>query len=228
VTLCTADFELGTNGSAIIAADPGSATAWDSVLQAGGDTATYDNTHTYGRMAAKFDNTPAPNSTNTVTWTAAIGTLTNWYGRVYLWTASFPTSTYRIAHDSGGNFPVYVNSDGTLAAFDLGGATSGIVPIALNRWVRIEWHWINSATVGQTEVKLFNTADSLAQDDFIQSAANRNTAASTTSLEFGLANGGNSAGPIWLDNIIAGATSYPGPAVVPTYQPPHVGHAAVA
>jgi len=217
VTLCTADFERGVSGSNILTSDPGSATPWDSTTHAGGDVITYDNAHVYGTLAAKVDSTTSGGaSANTLHWSTGIGTLTNWYGRVYLYATTNPGGTYRVVSDPNGNFPLYINAGGTVSMADQGGfAITTTTSIALNQWVRIEWHWINSATVGQVEVKLFNNPDSPTSTETLASAANRNTSVSTTDLDFGLTNGGGSPGPIWLDNIVAGATSYPGPATQP-------------
>lgn len=208
----TANFELGSDGSSILAADPGSATAWDSV-QTNGNSLTYSNTHAYGSLSAKFDNTVSPGASNQLTWSTGIGALTDWYGRVYLYATANPAGgSYRLIVDGNNNFPLFVNASGTVSMLDQGGfaVTTGTA-ISLNQWVRLEWHWINSATVGQVELKLFNSPDSTSPTDTQTSGANRNTSASTTQLSFGLSSGGGDAGPIWLDNIVAGATSYPGP-----------------
>jgi hypothetical protein len=79
--------------------------------------------------------------------------------------------------------------------------------------VRIEWHLIHSVTVGQIEIKLFNNPDSATPTETKTGTANHNNAASTTTMKFGSI-GGASTGTYWLDNIVAGAASYPGPASV--------------
>lgn len=220
MTQTTANFELGTNGVGVTAGDPGSATAWDSMDLVGGNTITYDNTHFYGTLAAKVDNTASNNSTAAMQWAAALGTLTDWYGRIYLYATSVPSSQFRLLTDSNGNIPLFINSSGQIAMLDQGGfAVTTTTPIATNQWVRIEWHWLNSATVGQVEVKLFNNPDSATATETQTSAANRNTSVSTTFLSFGLNDGAATPGPIWLDNIVAGATSYPGPVTVPVTTP---------
>ena len=45
--------------------------------------------------------------------------------------------------------------------------------------------------------------------------AARNTGASLNDIKFGDAGGSSTSSTVWLDNIVAGATSYPGPAAVP-------------
>ncbi len=217
----TANFELGVQGSAVLVADPGSATAWDIRDNPGGNAITYDNAHAYGLLAAKVDNTANAASQNQLIWTTGIGTLTDWYGRLYLYATTFPTTgSYRLVQDSNNNFPVFINATGEVQQYDQGGfvhQTTAV--IGLNQWVRIEWHWLNSATVGQVEVKLFNSPDSATPTETKTSAANRNTSVSTTEIRFGLGGGTTEAGPVWLDNLVAGATSYPGPVVVPSTAP---------
>lgn len=213
----TANFELGVNGNDILVADAGSATAWDSRQNndGGGNTLKYDNVHVYGSLAAKFDNSGAPSSACVMGWSTGIGTLTDHYGRVYLYATANPVGgSWRIGRDGNNNFPIFINANGTVTMNDQGGvAVTTTAAIGLNQWVRIEYHWINSLTVGQVELKLFNSPDSSTPTETQTSAANRNTSASTTSLEFGLGGGQTTAGAIWLDNIVAGATSYPGPFV---------------
>lgn len=216
MTVCTATFDAGSNGATVSAGDAGAATAWDSVGSFGGNTLTYSNAHSYGRLAAKFDNTAAPASQNSLIWSTALGTVTEHYGRVYLYATYIPTGSYRVVQDGNGQFMVFINSSGLVWSIDQGGtAVATTVPIALNQWVRIEWHWVNSITVGQVEIRLFNSPNSTSPTEAVSTAANRNTLASATSLEIGLGSGGGETGPIWLDNVVAGATSWPGPAPVP-------------
>lgn len=216
----TANFELGSNGSDILAVDPGSATAWDAVTNGSGtNILKYNNTHAYGSLAAKVDGTVAGGSQLTMDWTTGIGTLTDWYGRLYLYATTNPSTSLRICRDINNNFPVFVDSSGLVSMLDQGGfAVTTSTAISLNQWVRIEWHWLNSGTVGQVELKLFNSPDSVVPTETQTSAANRNTSVSTTELDFGI-NPGGSAELIWLDNIVAGATSYPGPVTVPSTAP---------
>lgn len=209
----TATFETGVNGAAISTGDTGSATAWDVRTNPGGNSITYDNSHAYGTLSAKVDSTTTAGSSNLLAWTTALGTLTDWYGRVYLYATANPSDSYRVSVDGNNNFVLYVTSSGTIQQYDQGGlihATSA--SISLNQWVRLEWHWINSTSVGQVELRLFNSPDSSTATETKTSAANRNTSASTTDLSFGLSSGASATGPIWLDNIVAGATTWTGPA----------------
>jgi hypothetical protein len=216
----TADFELGVSGNDILVADAGSATAWDVRTNNGaGNTITYDNTHVYGTLAAKFDRSIVDNAACRMEWTTGIGTLTDWFGRIYLYATAFPAASFRVVLDiTGNNQLCFINDTGKIRGFDTLGAPvyTTTNSIALNQWVRIEWHWIHSATVGQGEVKLFNSPDSATPTETVTSAADKNTGANTSNVGFGLSEGSVFTGPIWLDNIVAGATSYPGPVVTAT------------
>lgn len=216
----TATFETGINGNNILATDSGSANAWDSMSVLGGNVATYDNTHpAHGSLGGKFDNTVAPASNSLAVWQASFGTVTEHWGRVYIYITANPAATFRLVElrsgGIGGAFAcsVRVDSNGKIALADNTATTTGLTAISLNQPIRIEFHIIHSATIGQMEAKLFNTKDSTTVDDTITSAATHNTLASVDTIGFGLG-GGGSAGPIWMDDIVANALSYPGPAVV--------------
>lgn len=213
----TATFETGVAGVGLSTSDAGSATAFDNVTAFGGNTITYDATHVAnGTLACKPDATNNTASVAVFRWSTGIGTLTDWYGRVYLWADANPAGSYRFLADYNNDYPqLRITSAGKIQAVDAGASQAVITTasISLGQWVRIEWHLIHSATVGQWEVKLFNTATSTTADETQTSTANLNTRASLADVAFGLNSGGSSAGPIWLDNVVAGATSYPGPVV---------------
>jgi hypothetical protein len=89
-------------------------------------------------------------------------------------------------------------------------------PIATGQWVRIEWHVVHSATVGEFEVKYFEDADSSTATETLTSPASWNTHAAPTEIRFGALSGGS-----WqpsLDDIVANATDWPGSVAGPTVQ----------
>jgi len=220
VAQATSTFETGVNGSDILTTDPGSATPWDVRLNAGGgNTITYDNAHAYGVLSGKFDRTASDSAACRMEWTTGIGTLTDWYGRVYIYATANPAGSYRVVRDlTGGSFIVFVTSSGTIQSYDTVGGLlyTTATSIGLNQWVRVEWHWIHSATVGQGELKLFNSPDSSTPTETKTSTATFNTGVNTSNVSFGLSDGGPGAGPIWLDNVVAGAPGYPGPFITAT------------
>lgn len=237
MTLCTADFEKGTNGSNVLAADPGSATAFDSVSAVNGATVTYDSLHAaHGSLGAKFSDSGVAGVAS-VAWSTSFGTVTDYYGRLYLFLTANPGSQMPIFQGGQGatrGARIDVNTTGRLTGFD--NPASALFPlftnpIALNQWVRIEFHIICSATVGQAEVKLFNTADSTTPTETQTGTANKNTLANHTSVSFGSPVTTIPSGySFWMDDIVAGAAAYPGPAVaapVNTVAPAVTGTATV-
>lgn len=82
--------------------------------------------------------------------------------------------------------------------------------IALNQFVRLEARITNSATVGFIECLLFNSPDSTTPTETISTLATIDTG--TSHNEFLVGHGSSIANQtMWADNIVWGATSYPGP-----------------
>ena len=220
MTQVSANFETGTNGNTVSTGDTGSATAWEGVTIGASAALIYDTAHVYNTLAAKVS-TGASSVSCYAEWTTAAGTLTDHYGRIYLYWTANPTVDCRVvnAFDSsdvgawgivigqaGGSFP------GQVRLLKVGSATvaTTTATISLNQWIRIEWHTVNSATVGTLELKLYNTPDSTTATETISGSA-LNNGANTKRWRFGMATAGANTGPFWMDNIITGATSYPGP-----------------
>jgi hypothetical protein len=216
----TATFEAGVNGNTIATSDPGSANAWDAVTIGAGGTLIYSNTQAaHGTLSARFVSNN--NSTRFAWTTASVGPSSAWYGRIYIYFTADPgSSTVR-------PIDLYDSSDVRCAAllFRVSGPSTvislrnaalaevavGTVGLPLNQWVRIEWHLINSATTGFFEAKMFST-DSTTALDTITSAATINTGTNTGRTRFGDTDG--SFLTWWMDDILVGAGSYPGPAGV--------------
>lgn len=215
MTLCTADFELGTNGSSIAAADAGSTTAWD-LCAGGGDPFTYSNTHAaHGTLSAKLVST---GSTQWLEWAAAHGNTTNDYGRVYLWRDSVDAvqphywlSVYESGTNLIGRFKITTAGLVEIQGPSGSVVATGAVTVATGQWTRLEYKIVNHASAGILEVKLFNTADSSSVSETI-TATGLNTYADTAKLRFGSEQVNNSGYTYYLDDIVAGALSYPGPA----------------
>lgn len=216
----TADFETGVNGNNIATSDAGSGTAFDLVTRSANGLAVYDNAHpAFGSLAGKFGATGVGGGSSRVEWNAAFGTQTDHYGRVYLYLSAYDGAGVPIIFAGQGatrGARIDFSGTGKLGGFD--SAAAALFPtfttaIALNQLVRIEYHIIHSATVGQCEVKLFNTASSNTPDETQTGAANKNTLANATSMWFGVGieSAVSTSYAIWMDNLVANATSYPGP-----------------
>ena len=214
----TADFDAGTNGATIATSDPGSATKWNTVTLSS-STIVYDNAHAHGKLAAEFATSSAGGAPY-LGWTSVGlgGTPSNWYGRVYLYLpANLPLTTRIVLIRSGGVSvaSLRLRTDGRIDLVDSSAtvrATSAKA-LALNAWNRLEWHIVNNATAGSLECKLFlgGNADGASADDTF-SFANFGTGSNTDAVRFGLNTSGANLGPIWFDDIVAGAGAYPGPA----------------
>ena len=83
--------------------------------------------------------------------------------------------------------------------------------IALNQWVRIEWHAHYDATVANRfEVKLFNSPDSsTAHRD--QDASWTARGSTNTTTWFGVCNAVAWGSDFWIDNCVIRDDAYPGP-----------------
>jgi len=225
LTQVSADFETGVNGATIATTDTGSATAFDAVSTTPTNgVAVYDTTHVaFGSLAAKLGANASGAANAYVTWSTALGTVTDHFGRLYLYLTAYGSGNIPIIWAGQGTTRgcrVDFTSTGKLAGFDNAGAalfTTFTNAIPLNQLVRIEWHFVCSATVGQGEVKLFNTASSTTPTETQTGTATKNTLANHTAVKIGVGPNGEGSltanGVLWMDNIIAGATSYPGPFV---------------
>lgn len=213
----TANFETGTAGNAIGTSDTGSSTAFDAVY-ASASTTVYDATHVHaGSLAAKVT---APGGVNSSTgsgfsWTTAA---TDHYGRVYLYLTANPTTSdmpiIQCSSPATRNARLDITTAGKIRYYDSPASGTNITTntIALNQWIRLEFHFIHSATVGQIEVKLFNSAESTTPTETLTSPASLNTGASAGGIFFGTFNSVSNC-IFWMDDVVANATAYPGPVV---------------
>lgn len=219
MTQTTAGFETGVSGNNISTGDAGDATAWDAVTVAANGSAKYDNAHVkFGSLAAKFQSVTAAPCTAYVAWTTALGTVVDHYGRAYVWPNENWQTTGFIRWFSGASAfaaGLYLTGTNTIQLRDAANVSQATTPsIGTGAWVRIEWHVVHSLTVGQIEVKLFTGAnvDGTVADSTTTTAANLNIDTDMREARYGIQ---SSDFPIsvWLDGIVEGATSYPGPFV---------------
>lgn len=215
----TADFETGTNTNTIATSDTGSLNAFDVVSIGTSATATYDNTHAYGTLAAKLT-VPVGSTTSFLQWSSAsLGSITDAYGRLYLYRTANPATA------NAGSLILFRNTSTIRARLRI--TTGGLIElvnsanavsftsanaISLNQWVRLEWHYVFSATVGHMEAKLFNSPDSTsATETFGDQTTNLNLGGASAN-EFLVGFTATAASSTqWLDNIVWNDTSYPGP-----------------
>ena len=227
MSVCTANFETGTNGNNIATSDTGSATAWDAVSMSGSDSIKYSNAHpAFGTLGAHINNLVGDGPAF-MKWQAAYGTVTEDWGRFYAYMTSYGSGDYSVvagalngSDTASANIcaRIDIGTNGKLRILDKSGTDSvlGSVALALNQMVRIEYHFLHSTTVGVAEVKLFNTASSITPDDTLTSPASWNTLASADRFFFGVPTTGYPVYDIYIDQIIVGASAYPGPYPVNT------------
>ena len=202
-------FEGGTSGTTITTANSGgtSGTAWDAVQQPTGGSITFDNTHTaHGGMAALLTGGSTGPGLNWKPQT--IGLLADGYGRAYFYITALPAAQARLVRfflAGTGGPSIELNTTGTVEIDDAAhvqqAVTTNTVP--LNAWWRIEWHHNASA---QLVVRLY-LGDSTTITEQITAAANTATSVDEvhTLLQVG-------AGNMWMDDVNAGVSTWPGPA----------------
>ena len=199
----TATFEAGVNGNSITTAGgEASATAWDDVV----------NTPKYSNAQAAHGTLSCEISVNdqTCRWTMSSS---DHYGRVYLYLTIDNGANYNgiVTFATPGPQPSIFVEASTRKLLCANGANlqAGAQVLPLNQWFRFEYHFVNSTTVGLVEAKLFLTPDSSTPTETI-TLSSQNTSTSTSEVQFGCRNG-TLLGNMYLDDIVANATSYPGP-----------------
>jgi hypothetical protein len=191
--------------------------AFDVVTISGsGATFTYDNTNVHGGSLALKHTAPAVASAEQFQWTTLTSRTTYWV-RFYLYiTATTPPSCHLVMFRNGSSMSsgVILNPGRTLTLDDstFSGRVSTSNAVALNQWVRIEFKAICSATVGQMELKLFNSAESTTPTETVTSTAAWNTNTAITRMDFGY--NATGAFTFWTDDIVVENAAYPGPVVV--------------
>jgi hypothetical protein len=219
VTQCTATFESGTNGNTIATGDTAAATAWDGVTIAGSGSVTYTNSVTaVGTLAGKVSTTSSGHSY--LEWSTALGTVTNQYGRMYIRSNVVNSLWVIMSVWNGSTLGSYIYIDGTghikMEQDITGGAIGFTNAISANTWYRLEYHIIHSTTVGDTEMKLFSSLESSTPLETVTNSGNRNTLVQATKIRMGVGCGvvAYANRDLYLDNVVAGAASYPGPSAV--------------
>ncbi len=214
----TATFEAGTQGATIATTDTGSTSAWDVVtLPTGTGVLIYDNTHVYGTRAAQLKAGTSA-TTAILQWsTATLGSLTDAYGRFYIWMGSYPGNiNNEIQFRNTGTIRarLRVNLTGKLELINSAGSivATSTNSVALSQWNRVEFRVTFSATVGFFEVLLFTNPDSTTATETVGTGVANLNLGGASANEFLIGTiSTQTSWTHWLDNIVWGATSYPGP-----------------
>ncbi len=218
-------LEGGSDTTTISAANSGGASG-DAFTSVFGGAVTYSNLQKRGLLSMRM--VDATGSTG-VRWTGlALGTADIW-GRVYIYlTANIPGGTLVLLGNqaAAGTFGggVVISTLGKLQAYANGVAvgTLGSTSVTLNQWVRIEVRIKPSATVGEIEWRLYNTADSTTIDETITTTA-LNTQADNDGMRFGSSTGAPTTPfTMYFDDLGVSSVTWLGPSlgftntVVPT------------
>jgi hypothetical protein len=227
MTTLTNSFEGGTNGTTITAANSGGASgnAFDVVSIGASATLTFDNTHVaHGSLAGNVT-TPVAATNSYAAWTTSMGTQTTVWFRLYLYYTANPANTHRVFTGVSGASncgSLQVTAAGKLQWINSSNATilTSTAAIPLGAWFRIEGFITGSATVGQVELKLFSTPDSLTPNETDTSAATQNTLSTMNGYRFGVS-GSTASVTFWMDDLGLSSTGYLGPAMsLPPAQQP--------
>lgn len=212
----TADFELGTDGNTIAAADPGSATQWDVVSIGTSCTATYSNTQKYGTLSAHLTS-DGTGASVWFQWEYALEI--EHFGRFYIYpTESFASNNLIFSARNGSaqtNFAVAIGAGMVIRLYD-GTATiraSSVSGLPLNQWSRIEFRAKEADSPnGEGEARLFlgSNADGLNPDETISFTGQDTlgTGGRSLAVRFGLQSNTLNRN-IYLDNLLANATAWP-------------------
>lgn len=205
----SAGFETGVSGNTIAITDAGNATVWDSVT----GSPTYSSTHAaHGSLSMK----------------ALLNAHANWnlsatdhYGRFYGYIGGYPGSSASIVTvtSSANSVYIYILTDGKLyVTNDFGGESIQTTnSVSLNAWFRAEYHIFHASGTGTAELKLFLSPEDTSPTETITSPSTWHNGTSVTDIGFGAF--GVSLDNWWMDDILANATSYPGPHPAPSSLP---------
>lgn len=197
------------------------ATAFDAAIIVIGGTSTLASSNVQaanGTLSAAAS--AAASETAYCGWSSAIGTLTEFWGRMSIYFTANPSGSTRIF--SGFNAStrcgaVQIGTTGRISLIDSGNSNQGTMTnaIALNQWNRVEWHYVCSATVGMLEAKLFQTVTSGTPTETLTTASTLNTSTQATAYRFGRAESATGAtGTFYIDDLAIDTAGYPGPYTV--------------
>lgn len=210
--------EGGAEDAAVTTGNSGGASgnAFDSVSIGGTGAITYDNEHARGNRAFKVVGDTA--NAAYLTYTTALGTVAEAWGRLYLYLVANPGATTgivrlrvgaaqvaRISIDTTGHLQIRRADNNTLATM--------VSSIPLGQWVRVEWHCLATAVGGDLECRLYSAADSATVTEQL---SDTNAALANNIDEVNL--GHHNASPattLWIDDLQVNTTGWPGPAANP-------------
>ncbi len=213
----------GSDGTTVTTGNSGgtSGDAWSAVSIPTNGSLTYSNVQATGSSALSYRHVYpttsgfAPN----VQWqSAVVGTLTEFWGRIYTYRTSLNTvETQNIALISSTGsrrMQIVITTGGILRSVNSANAVvaSSSVAVPLNEWIRVEWHYVASATVGRAEVWYYHGHDT-AEIQALAVGTNANTGTDCNQVEFGGSGAASTSGfgPWWFAATALSATGAIGP-----------------
>lgn len=222
MTLLTNSFEGGTNGTTITAANSGggSGNAFDVVTAPpAAGTLAFSNTHAAHGSLSCGVGLGATTGTPQLEWSTSMGTQTQAWFRQYLFFAANPAeqvATVRFKSGATLCASVQISAGGLIITSNSSGTTIFTMATSLptNAWFRLEGFFLLSTTVGQSELKIFTSADSSTATETKTSAATQNLgAASANGYFYGITNTSDiNISTFWMDDLGLSSTGYVGPA----------------
>jgi hypothetical protein len=224
----TNTFEGGTNNATLTQGSGGntggtSGSYFDTVSIDSGAAIVFSNSHPQRNPKGVKFTTDATGETAYIGWNAQLGggTVGKLWFRIYIYLTAFPSSELVVAEfdDASGTrcARLQIETDGTLsfhAASGSGNQIATTASIGTGHWIRVEGFVTGSATVGQLEMKLFNTADSLTPTETQTSATTFNTQGPIAAVKYGVIVLAVPSLTLFLDDLGLSDSAYMGPTIL--------------
>ena len=228
--------EGGTSGVTVTTGNSGGASgrAFDAVdIIGAGASVIFDNTHTaHGSEAYQFQ-TGAVSALARVQWNSFGFQPQVWF-RTYVYLTALPAATIRLVNADNGTTAcavVVLLTTGKLQVRTGAAGTQTLNStntVPLNQWFRIEGYCFGDPVVGQVELKLFLTPDSVTPDETKTSPANVNTFGTMNHLNFGVSTNAPNVAPFWEDDLGFSNVGYLGPGTPPSLLVPSAASVTAA
>ncbi len=218
------NFEGGISGNSIVATTAGSGDAWSSVSGAA-PAPQYTNAQKHRGALSMQMVEPVTSGIAYVRW-SALGSLTgSVYCRCYIYLPALPNVNTRflLVHNNAGTVSagIYITTTGLIRPINAAGAAinTGVKVVPINQWFRLEWRVKSSATVGESEWKLFSSvapgdgADGITPTETINAAATQVLASDTDLFSFGVTATGMTSQTVYMDDISVSTNGFIGPAL---------------
>lgn len=198
----------GVDGATVGTGESGSGNPWDATV--GTPTITYAPEHARGRMGYEV---VAGASAQQMSWSTSLGTITDVYGRFYLWSHAAPstaTGLFRFTAAAAQTARIRYNADGTLTISDAGNAaevtTTALTTGAL---IRIGFRIQFVATNATVTLNVYDSPSSLTPSETVTTSTAAGMGTSADRVDIGAFNAATWTG--CFSDIALSATAEPGP-----------------